>query len=262
VYTVRFGGDFERIFSHAALTGYLWISSTAVVAGLLLALGYLFRERDAQARAQALQFELQKTALEKHAITAQLKALQAQIEPHFLFNTLANVQELVEAKSPLANTMLKSLIAYLRASMPRLRAEDTTLGDELQLVKAYLDLMKVRMAERLEYDIRATNDCLAFRCPPMAVLTLVENAIKHGLDPSVRGGRLSIDVRLSGAELQLSVADTGVGLNPHAEPGTGLANLRERLKTLYGAAAHVHLAENQPHGVVASLILPRENAQP
>jgi signal transduction histidine kinase len=258
VYTVRFGGDLERIFSEAALSGILWIAGTAVGVGLLLALGYLFRERDAQARADTLSFELQKAALEKQALNAQLKVLQAQIEPHFLFNTLANVQELVEARSPQASTMLKSLIAYLRASMLRLRAENATLADELQLVRAYLELMTVRMAERLQFSIDASSAAQAAKCPPMALLTLVENAIRHGLDPSIRGGRVEISATAGQGQLVVRVADTGVGLNPHAPPGTGLANLRERLKAMYGNAAQLELAENQPHGVVATMTLPVE----
>jgi sensor histidine kinase YesM len=258
VYTVRFGGDIERIGK--AISGILLISFTAVGVGLLLALGYLVREREARARAQALQFELQRTALEKQAVDAQLKALQAQIEPHFLSNTLANVQELVESGSPQAAVVLKALIAYLRASMPRLRAQSATLGEELQLVGAYLELMRVRMPDRLQYAIDAAEPLKAAPFPPMALLTLVENAVKHGIDPCVQGGRIDIRARADAGMLAVEVADTGAGLDPRGAPGTGLANLRERLRTMYAGRASLALRENAPQGVVASLRIPLDEA--
>jgi LytS/YehU family sensor histidine kinase len=114
------------------------------------------------------------------------------------------------------------------------------------------------MAERLQFSIDASSAAQAAKCPPMALLTLVENAIRHGLDPSLRGGRVEISATAGQGQLVVRVADTGVGLNPHAPPGTGLANLRERLKAMYGNAAQLELAENQPHGVVATMTLPVE----
>jgi sensor histidine kinase YesM len=141
------------------------------------------REREAQARSRELQFALERSRLEKQAVDARLALLQAQIEPHFLFNTLANVQALVEAGSPRAAEVLKSLIAYLRAALPRLHDGPATLAQELALVRAYLELMQMRMPDRLQFSIDADASLQQRPFPPMALLTLVENAVRHGIDP-------------------------------------------------------------------------------
>src|SRR5262249_21315654 len=137
-----------------------------------------------QARAQELKFALERSTLEKQALDARLSLLQAQIEPHFLFNTLANVQELVESGSPRAAPVLQSLISYLRAAMPRLHDGEPTLGNEEDLVRSYLELMHMRMPDRLQVAIDVDPALRAQRFPSMALLTLVENAVRHGIDPS------------------------------------------------------------------------------
>jgi len=170
-----------------------------IVEGLLfgpwIALGTMVRQRDMIARDQALAFELERSELERNALEARLRLLQAQVEPHFLFNTLANVQALVDAGSPQASQVLASLIAYLRAAVPRMHKLATTLGEELDLVRAYLELMRMRMPDRLKFEIRVDPAANALRCPPMTLLTLVENAVRHGVDPSEEGGRIDVDVR-------------------------------------------------------------------
>ena len=159
------------------------------------ALAALVRQKDALARHQALAFELERSELERQASDARLHLLQAQVEPHFLFNTLANVQALVDAGSPQASAVLRSLIAYLRAAVPRLHEPATTLGQELQLVRAYLELMHMRMPDRLQFALHVDEATRALRCPPMTLLTLVENAVRHGIDPSEEGGRIEVDVQ-------------------------------------------------------------------
>jgi len=251
------GQVFEVLRHEGRLSGFIWITGTALLIAPLLALGALYRERDAQARNQALSFELERSRLEKQALDARLRLLHAQIEPHFLFNTLANVQQLVEAGSPQAPAVLRSLIAYLRAAMPRLGDEGATLGNEAALVRAYLELMLMRMPDRLAYSIDLPDGLAGARFPAMALLTLVENAVRHGIDPSEQGGR--IDVRLQeqpDGRLQASVTDTGIGLRETARPGTGLANLRERLAAFYGDAARLVLDERPGGGVVASIEVP------
>jgi signal transduction histidine kinase len=251
------GQVFEVLRHEGRLSGFLLISGTVLVVAPLLALGALYRERDAQARSQALAFALERSQLERQALDARLKLLHAQIEPHFLFNTLANVQALVESGSPQAAPVLKSLIAYLRAAMPRLADESATLGDEVALVRAYLDLMLMRMPDRLGYEIDVPAELLGLRFPGMALLTLVENAIRHGIDPAERGGRIVVRAWRDGdGSVTLSVADTGAGLRDGAATGTGLANLRERLAMFYGGAAQLELAENVPHGVAVTLHCP------
>ena len=238
------------------VTGYTIIAGSALVIGPLLALGALYRERDAQARSEALHFELERSTLEKQALDARLKLLHAQVEPHFLFNTLANVQALVESGSPQAGPVLRSLIAYLRAAMPRLQAVSTTLGAEAALVRAYLELMQMRMPDRLTYRIDIPEPLGALRFPPMALLTLIENAVRHGIDPSEDGGRIEVGARRDPVDrrIRVSVQDTGVGMQDSAETGTGLANLRERLQAFFGADAALELHEVAPHGVRAEIV--------
>ena len=236
--------------------GYTFIAGSALIIGPLLALVALYRERDAQARTQAIGFELERSTLEKQALDARLKLLNAQVEPHFLFNTLANVQELVESGSPRAAPVLQSLIAYLRAAMPRLHAGGATLAAEAALARAYLDLMHMRMPDRLSYSIDIADDVAGVGFPPMALLTLIENAIRHGIDPGESGGRIDLRAQREpgGGRVRVVVADTGVGMREDARPGTGLANLRDRLRAFFGAGAELELHEQQPHGVRAEIV--------
>ena len=211
------------------------------------------------ARNQALAFELERSELERQALDARLRLLQAQVEPHFLFNTLANVRELVDSGSPQASAVLASLIAYLRAAVPRLHEGAGSVAQEFDLVRAYLEVMHMRMPDRLQFALELDPAAAPLFCPPMSVLTLVENAVRHGIDPSEQGGR--IDVRAYSAEgrCRIDVVDTGLGLGTGAGAGglgTGLANLRERLQLAFGGAARLDLAANAPRGVRATLDLP------
>ena len=215
--------------------------------GLLLApwvaLAALVRQKDALARHQALAFDLERSELERQALDARLRLLQAQVAPHFLFNTLANVQALVDAGSPQASAVLRSLIAYLRAAVPRLNEPATTLGQELQLVRAYLELMHMRMPDRLQFALHVDDAALALRCPPMTLLTLVENAVRHGIDPSEEGGRIDIHVQRRGDRCVVRVSDTGAGLRPTGDGlGTGLSTLRERLQLTFGGDAQLRVS--------------------
>jgi sensor histidine kinase YesM len=255
--TVR--GDLTRVLSHEAyLSGFVWMTGSVLAIAPVLALGALYRERDAQARNQALRFELERSELEKQALDARLKLLHAQVEPHFLFNTLANVQELVESGSPRAAPVLRSLIAYLRGAMPRLDDATATLGSEVALVRAYLELMLMRMPDRLSFEIVLPDELAGERFPSMALLTLVENAIRHGIDPGELGGRVELRATRDprAGTVSVVVADTGVGLRETAVAGTGLANLRARLAAFYGPQARLELREQHPHGVNAEIVFP------
>jgi glucose-6-phosphate-specific signal transduction histidine kinase len=221
------------------------------------ALGALVRQKEALARHQALAFQLERSELERQALEARLKLLQAQIAPHFLFNTLANVQALVDAGSPQASAVLRNLIAYLRAAVPRLGEPATTLGDELDLVRAYLELMQMRMPDRLQFALQVDAAARTLRCPPMTLLTLVENAVRHGVDPNEQGGRIDVQVCLSGARCLVRISDSGAGLRPaEVGLGTGLLSLRERLRLAFGDDAQLRVSALQPQGVCAELDLP------
>jgi len=259
VYLFATGGDFVAFVGNEhRVSGFVFIAGTATIAGLLMAMGAMLRERDAQARALQLQLELERTRAERQTADARLAMLTAQVQPHFLFNTLANVQALVESGSPRAATVLRSLTAYLRAALPRLAADGgmPALDNELALVRAYLELMHLRMPDRLRYRFAVDPATHAVKLPPMALLTLVENAVHHGIDPAEDGGEIEVGARREGDAVVLWVQDSGVGMAPRAAPGMGLGNLRDRLASAFGAAAALTLSEAAPHGVRAEIRLP------
>jgi signal transduction histidine kinase len=230
-------------------------------AGLLLApwtaLAAIVRQKEAFARDQKLAFALERSELERQALDVRLRLLQAQVAPHFLFNTLANVQALVDAGSPHASAVLRSLTAYLRAAVPVLHESAATIERELQLVRPYLELMQMRMPDRLAYALNVDPSALNVRCPPTMVLTLVENAVRHGIDPSEEGGRIDVDVTRRGDRCVVRVTDTGAGLQPSGGGlGTGLTTLRERLQLIFGDAAQLRLTPGAPRGVVVEIDLP------
>jgi signal transduction histidine kinase len=233
------------------------------VAGVLLApwtaLAAIVRQKDAFARDQELTFALQRSELEREALDARLRLLQAQVAPHFLFNTLANIQVLVDTGAPSASGVLRSLTAYLRAAVPLLREPAATIDRELQLVRPYLELMQLRMPDRLHYALRIDPSALTVRCPPTTILTLVENAVRHGIDPSEDGGRIEVAVARQGGRCVVRVTDTGAGLRESAQSlGTGLSGLRERLHLIFGDAAHLRLSANTPRGVIAEVDVPAQ----
>ena len=239
------------------VTGWLQITYMGILFGPWIALAAMLRQREAFARDQARDFKLERSELERRALDARLRLLQSQIEPHFLFNTLANVRALVKSGSPQASSVLDSLITYLRAAIPRLNDPQTTLGHEVELVRAYLSLMRMRMPDRLHYTLDIDDDARALKCPPMTLLTLVENAVRHGIDPSETGGRIEIEVRLKTGRCSLRVVDTGVGLcKTDQTRGTGLSTLRERLDLAFGGDARLSLSPIEPHGVCAEIDFP------
>ncbi len=237
-------------------TGFMMLTFFSLLVAPWTALAALVRQKEAIARHQALAFELERSELERQALDARLHLLQAQVAPHFLFNTLANVQALVDAGSPRASAVLRSLTAYLRAAVPLLNESAATLGRELQLVEAYLELMHMRMPDRLHYELHVDDGALTVRCPPTTLLTLVENAVRHGIDPSEEGGRISIEIVRNGSRCTLRVRDTGVGLRQSEHGlGTGLSTLRERLQMMFGDDAQLRVTA-QTKGVAAEVEIP------
>ncbi len=224
--------------------------------GCVVVAGMLLRERHARDQARILRTEAERHQLEKSVLEARLQLMQAQVEPHFLFNTLANVQHLVETDPPAAARVLASLIHYLRAALPQMREGATNLGREIDMARAFLEIHRVRMGSRLDFAIDVPDPLKVRPFPPMMLISLVENAIKHGVDPCCESGRVVIRAEEAGGRLRVSVADTGEGIVPDRGGGVGLANIRERLKALYGASARLVLEENAPHGVVASIEVP------
>jgi LytS/YehU family sensor histidine kinase len=186
-----------------------------------------------------------------------MAALQAQVEPHFLFNTLALIGQLIETDPPEAARVHAHLIDYLRATLPQLRAKGGgTLGKQVEMAKAYLAIMQARMKERLsvQFIVPVFLDSAPF--PPMMLQSLIENAIKHGLEPKIAGGTILVRAQVIDATLQVDVCDDGVGINLHAADGVGLANIRERLQLLYGGAAELVIEAPVSGGCCASIRLP------
>jgi signal transduction histidine kinase len=237
------------------LDGFMTLTIGGILVAPWVALTALLRQREAKVEEQAHDFELERSEMARQALDARMRLLSAQAQPHFLFNTLANVQALVETGSPRAPRLLQSLTEYLRAAVPRLDGAANTLGQELELVRAYLELMQMRMPDRLAFDLHIGSGVHLLHCPPMTLLTLVENAVQHGIDPSEEGGRIDVRAESPGVgRCRLSVTDTGVGLQATGRGlGTGLAALRERLLWAYGGSATLELSELAPHGVQAKI---------
>jgi hypothetical protein len=232
---------------------------------LLISKYFLGRSRRAQAVAEAKTQEAEVSHMSRQITEARLQALQAQVEPHFLYNTLANVQALTEVDAQAANKMVGHLIAYLRASLPKMRENTSTVGQELELVRSYLNILQMRMGARLQFSISAPPEVLAKSFPPMMLPSLVENAIKHGLEPLREGGNIDVVVEqmagVVGERIVVRVMDTGKGLSDaptQSGGGVGLSNIRERLAGIYGGTARFSIASNDPKGVVATIDIPTE----
>lgn len=238
---------------------FLWI-----IASIIIKATYKGRIQ-AEVKAAAAVEVAEAESLKRQVVEARMAAMQAQIEPHFLFNTLASIDHLIETDPKRASQMQKNLIALLRASMPTMRETGGAGGNgvrelarEIAVIRPYLEILKVRMEERLTVDIAVPEGLMSAEFPPMMVQTLVENAIKHGLEPKAEGGHLAVKAEIVHGKLAVSVADTGLGFGRAATAGTGvgLANIRERLQLLYGSKASLTVAENQPSGTVVTVTVP------
>ena len=195
--------------------------------------------------------------LERRLLEAQMATLQAQVEPHFLFNTLALIGQLIETDPPQAARIHMHLIEYLRATLPQMRAVGGgTLGRQLELSRAYLAIMQARMKERLAVQFDVPDFLGSAPFPPMMLLTLIENSIKHGLEPKVEGGRIEVSARVVGAILHVDVRDNGAGFDLHADEGVGLANIRERLRLLYGQQGELVIEAPPEGGAFTSIRIP------
>ncbi|MCE2721912.1 MAG: sensor histidine kinase [Burkholderiales bacterium] len=229
--------------------------------GTLMVRDFVRSERAIAVRAQ-LAMERQRQESAKQAAEAQLRLLQAQIEPHFLLNTLANVRSLIKRDGDRARDMLDHLCDYLHVALPRMRQTNSTLEREVALSASYLSIMQIRMGDRLRYRVHLGEDTAGLTFPPMLLQTLVENAVKHGLEPSADPGEILISAELiaspGGDCLRVCVADTGIGFGRANTSGTGigLINIRERLHSLYGTDASLEISPNMPTGVVATLSIP------
>ena len=200
--------------------------------------------------------QLRRLAAEMQETEARLRSLQAQIEPHFLFNTLAHIQRLAEVQPRRGRAMLRDLAEYLRSALPLMRQPASTLGRELAMARAYLNVQRIRMGERLHVEIDVPDALADASLPPMMLVTLVENAIKHGIGPKREGGTVRIGAHAAQGRLHIDVSDDGVGLRLGAGTGRGLSNTRARLATQFGAAGALKIDTREGGGVCALLAVP------
>jgi LytS/YehU family sensor histidine kinase len=231
-----------------------------VVASAVLKIAYKGRVQ-AEVKAAEATETAESEQLKRQVVEARMAAMQAQVEPHFLFNTLASIDHLIETDPPRASQMQKNLIALLRASMPTMRESHPAahnLGREMAVIRPYLEILKVRMEDRLQTEIQVPEGLLSADFPSMMIQSLVENAIKHGLEPKAEGGKLTVRAEIVHGKLAVTVADTGLGFGRAATAGTGvgLNNIRDRLQLLYGNKASMTVAENTPSGTVVTLAVP------
>ena len=242
----------RHVVTAGLVFGFLYALVVALIAHL--------RNREYAALTASLESEARQSELSRQLAESQLKLLQLQVEPHFLFNTLASARQLAERGAPDAAKLIGDLIVFLRAATPAMRESRTSLRAEGELVRAYLSIMRTRLGRRLEFAVSIPAALGDVPLPPGMLITLVENAIKHGIEPHPPGGRIDVTVRATDDRVELDVADTGAGLVdvPVHGTGIGLANVRERLSLLYGERATLELGENAPRGFRARIAFPRE----
>jgi len=258
------------VLAVSLLTGTLWLNVSENWRGFVfascvtIAIGWLLWEaieatrKKEVARRERAELQANVDRAERERTTAELKALRAQVEPHFLYNTLSNVVSLIEREPATAKYMTERLIGYLRHTLDASRREHATVGDELAIIADYLEILRLRMGERLWYEVAADDATRALPLSPMLLQPLVENAIKHGLEPKIEGGRITVSAAVQDGRLNIVVEDTGLGFGvatDTAGSGSGLANVRGRLKAIYGDAARLSI-EQPEAGTRIRLSLP------
>jgi sensor histidine kinase YesM len=257
------GGPFSDLISALLMAFFAYLVASKIIEQKTEQSDALVRSATDMAEAEAMQRQL---------VQARLKLLQAQIEPHFLFNTLAAVDYLIETDARRASVMQKTLIAYLRAALPQMREGSSQLGREFNLIRPYLELLKMRIEERLEFSFDVPQGLHSAVFPPMMLQSLVENAIQHGIEPKPEGGRITVSAKINDGQLWVEVEDSGIGLpDPNAPrastagTGLGLANLRDRLAMLYPGTGRLDVLPSVSGGTLARIVIPYQvdmNTQP
>lgn len=247
--------DINDIPLHASRPHLVTITLLLVLALFVMRMFARAQQR-AEQKADAAVAVADRETLQRQIVEARLQLLQAQVEPHFLFNTLAAVEHLIETAPPRAAQMQRHLIEYLRAALPRMRQQSATLGQEIELCVSYLKIMQMRMEERLQFEVAVPAGLSSASFPPMMIQSLVENSIRHGLEPKPEGGSVNLRAEVRHGKLCVTVEDTGMGFSTAAPAGIGLANIRERLQQLFGADAALTIEPGQPRGTRATITVP------
>jgi hypothetical protein len=271
---VKIGGDdddddddrttTQRVVTFRGILGDLGRTLLIILFAYLVAAKVVVRKvAESDAKMRTAVDAAEREAVERQLVQARLQVLQAQVEPHFLFNTLATVDYLIETDPPRASQMQKALITYLRGALPQMREGSSTLGRELSLIRSYLDLIKMRIEDRLEVEINVPKELEAVEFPPMMLQSIVENAIQHGIEPKPEGGKVAVSAKVQGDQLWVEVDDTGVGFMdtdvldaPTRGTGLGLNNIRERLNVLYGVRGRLQLRSDDVKGTRVRIGVP------
>ena len=234
----------------------LQVVGISIVFGLIITYFFHSREKLAASAEMINEERIKRLSSEKQMLEANLKRLQAQIEPHFLFNTLSNIVSLMDTDPIKAKAMQMDLIHYLRTTLRSTRDHATTIGEEFDRLRAYLDIYKIRMGDRLQYDIECPASLVNHAIAPMLLQPLVENAVIHGLEPKIEGGQISVQAIAHDDLLRLVVADTGAGMLDKQQPGIGLSNVKARIEFLFGPRGQLYLKENRPSGLRVVIEVP------
>ena len=240
----QFIRQYSTVFAHFILVGLLF----GVIAGyIFISLGKIGEEK------------MKRLETEKNALESELKLVQSQMEPHFLFNTLSNILGFIDRHPEKAKRMVESFTSFLRSSLFLARSDSIMLSQEMDVVRHYLEISSIRMGERLGYDFDVPDELLGLRIPPLLIQPLVENAVKHGLEPALKGGTVTVEARRGGDIVRIAVTDSGVGIkeNDHVH-GIALENIRKRLDLLYAERGKLIIRENEPSGIRAVIEVPYE----
>jgi signal transduction histidine kinase len=249
------GRDISRMVGNPSWV--LVIAVNAMIISLIIGVIYFWREKSLVADMRLAAERERHAQAERAATLANLRALQAQIEPHFLFNTLANVVGLIHPQPDTAKLMLERFIAYLRASLAASRETSTTLSAEFELMRNFLGILQIRMGDRLKVQTELPDTLAGFAVPPMLLQPLVENAIKHGLEPAIEGGTVSLNARETNCNVEIVIADTGTGFSGATSNGIGLKNVRERIEKIFEGRGSLRIEENAPQGTRVVIVLPK-----
>ncbi len=251
------------LFFDSTLKDYFYtVLSIGLFFGIIISYFFIIQDKYSQLLIEKQEEELKSVSLEKENIQANLKLLQAQIEPHFLFNTLSTTLSLLDTDVKTGKKMLENLTQYLRTSLKHTRNEGNSLKQEMETIKSYLDINKIRMGDRLNYTIETPETLHSKPFPPMLIQPLVENAVKHGIEPKVDGGTISIKTSGIVSEnedfIKIEIADTGIGFDSNLSSGIGLENVKNRLKALYQDKSFIIFEDNKPSGSIVTIGVPYE----
>jgi len=258
-----FTGDLYNVFISGYQTVFLYDELFPVRAGLVMIgigiymLWFLYLEEKLCTYEAFIQAEkIKKLSNEKKLLESRLRLLKAQVEPHFLFNTLTSIVSLDDTDPEKAKAMHINFMDYLDETLNKMRSDKTTVGQEIKLMKSYLDIFRIRMGRRLTYDIQVEPYIAEINFPSMLTQPIVENAIKHGLEPKVSGGKIAISAKIEGKRLIWRITDTGVGISHNSPLGIGLGNVIDRLESLYGSDAELTIEEHHPTGTKVTIEVP------